>query len=79
MAGGSITGVSTNNEPMEVIVIDYDIENCQENELTLTPMRDGSGLAKSFIFQDTADCEPEWIRSVVCAVQDNEEFITNRS
>ena len=74
LEGGLVTGVLTEGDtPTEVLIIDYDYEGADEDEITAVPQDDG-GLADAVCSQRAVTHDPAFIARAFAACAGASEY-----
>src|ERR1039457_865017 len=65
--GGLVQGASSNIEDLSMIVLDYDTEGADDDEITEVPQSDTVELEPAIVGLHTVAHDPPWIQQIVTA------------
>jgi hypothetical protein len=65
--GGLVQGASSNIEGLSMIVLDYDTEGCDDDEITEVPQSDTVELESAIVGLHTVAHDTPWIQQIVTA------------
>ena len=67
--GGLVQGASSNIEGLSMIVLDYDTEGCDDDEITEVPQSDTVELEPAIVGLHTVAHDAPWIQQIVTAAE----------
>lgn len=65
--GGLVQGASSNIEGLSMIVLDYDTEGCDDDEITEVPQSDTAELEPAIVGLHTVAHDAPWVQQIVTA------------